>query len=164
MLPKKSSDRQWGLQVVLPVVDQRLQLFQRSECSPSVFFLFETVSGGLWPVTSLDMSRIAQLTPQTSFKGNTNSELPHSIAQLKTWLSDSVARVIVLDKEWVSISEFATRSRLSNPLKVQFYRFRGKGFRKWVQTSIKHVVSVHPNRSGQLEKSIFEKSDYLYSA
>jgi pectin lyase len=41
----------------------------------------------------------------TTGGGSAACAIPSSVAQLKTWLTDSTARCIVLDKECVSVSE-----------------------------------------------------------
>jgi len=37
--------------------------------------------------------------------GNATPQIPKDLAQLKTWLTDSVARVIVIDREYICLSQ-----------------------------------------------------------
>ena len=66
--------------------------------------------------------------------GSAACAIPSSVAQLKTWLTDSTARCIVLDKEYSS-QELA-RCHQTDDLQIQLQRHRRHYDRDWMSTSI----------------------------
>lgn len=72
----------------------------------------------------------------TTGGGSAACAIPSSVAQLKTWLTDSTARCIVLDKEWVSKFRMILQT---DDLQIQLQGQRRHYNRDRVSTSIQQM-------------------------